>query len=47
LFALKQKNSRLIGVESEHLERKSTTPHHLVNSNKVSENSLDLKMKGI
>jgi hypothetical protein len=26
--------------ESEHLEGKSTTPHYLVNSNKVCENSL-------
>ena len=26
-------------VESEHLEGKSTTPHYLVNSNKVCENS--------
>jgi hypothetical protein len=27
-------------AESEHLEGKSTTPHYLVNSNKVCENSL-------
>ncbi|MGE8022539.1 hypothetical protein ACQKOM_27300 [Peribacillus frigoritolerans] len=26
--------------ESEHLEGKSTTPHYLVNSNRVCENSL-------
>jgi hypothetical protein len=30
-------------AESEHLEGKSTTPHYLVNSNKVCENSLFLK----
>ncbi|MGG1995602.1 hypothetical protein ABDI28_22985, partial [Peribacillus frigoritolerans] len=29
--------------ESEHLEGKSTTPHYLVNSNKVCENSLNKK----
>ncbi len=29
-------------AESEHLEGKSTTPHYLVNSNKVCENSLFL-----
>jgi hypothetical protein len=28
-------------AESEHLEGKLTTPHYLVNSNKVCENSLD------
>jgi hypothetical protein len=27
-------------AESEHLEGKSTTPHYLVNSNKVCENSI-------
>ena len=30
-------------AESEHLEGKSTTPHYLVNSNKVCENSLNKK----
>jgi hypothetical protein len=29
-------------AESEHLSLQSTTPHHLVNSNKVYENSLIL-----
>jgi hypothetical protein len=33
-------------AESEQLERKSTTPHYLVNSNKVCENSLVEKEKG-
>ncbi len=32
-------------AESEHLEGKSTTPHYLVNSNKVCENSLIFKHK--
>jgi hypothetical protein len=32
-------------AESEHLEGKSTTPHYLVNSNKVCENSLNKKKK--
>ncbi|MGG0249888.1 hypothetical protein ABEY24_16275, partial [Peribacillus frigoritolerans] len=32
--------------ESEHLEGKSTTPHYLVNSNKVCENSLCLRYSG-
>ncbi|WP_458353832.1 hypothetical protein [Peribacillus frigoritolerans] len=31
-------------AESEHLEGKSITPHYLVNSNKVCENSLFLSM---
>ncbi|MBR8644545.1 hypothetical protein KEH51_08310 [[Brevibacterium] frigoritolerans] len=31
-------------AESEHLEGKSTTTHYLVNSNKVCENSLVLKL---
>ncbi|SIR22121.1 hypothetical protein SAMN05878482_10347 [Peribacillus simplex] len=35
-------------AESEHLEGKSTTPHYLVNSNKVCENSLVLSfMKNV
>ncbi|MFJ5749387.1 hypothetical protein ACIP97_12525 [Peribacillus frigoritolerans] len=32
-------------AESEHLKGKSTTPHYLVNSNKVCENSLIFKRK--
>ncbi|MFJ5750995.1 hypothetical protein ACIP97_20805 [Peribacillus frigoritolerans] len=32
---LKRNYLRLIGAESEHLEGKSTTPHYLVNSNKL------------
>ncbi|MFJ7511726.1 hypothetical protein ACIQW7_20035 [Peribacillus simplex] len=31
-------------VESEHLEGKSTTPHYLVNNNKVCENSLSFTL---
>ncbi|MFJ5749333.1 hypothetical protein ACIP97_12245 [Peribacillus frigoritolerans] len=33
--------------ESEHLEGKSTTPHYLVNSNKVCENSHFKKYDGL
>ena len=32
-------------AESEHLEGKSTTPHYLLNRNKVCENSQQLKAK--
>ena len=32
-------------AESEHLEGKSTTPHYLVNGNKVCENSLNKKLE--
>ncbi|MDG4846222.1 hypothetical protein P8767_02700 [Peribacillus frigoritolerans] len=38
VVVLKRNYLRLIGAESEHLEGKSTTPHHLVNSNKVCKN---------
>ncbi|MGE8018878.1 hypothetical protein ACQKOM_08135 [Peribacillus frigoritolerans] len=31
-------------AESEHLEGKSTTPHYLVNSNKVCENSQKIRV---
>ncbi|KAB7706575.1 hypothetical protein F9802_10270 [Bacillus aerolatus] len=31
-------------AESEQLERKSTTPHYLVNSNKVCKNSLNKRV---
>ncbi|MGG4266891.1 hypothetical protein ABEW06_17060, partial [Peribacillus simplex] len=31
-------------AESEHLEGKSTTPHYLVNSNKLCENSLIIRI---
>jgi hypothetical protein len=34
-------------AESEHLKGKSTTPHYLVNSNKVCENSLYKKGLGV
>ncbi|WHX69423.1 hypothetical protein QNH26_13055 [Peribacillus frigoritolerans] len=33
--------------ESEHLEGKSTTPHYLVNSNKVCENSLKKRNRSL